>query len=87
MVRAAGGIGPAPETAGDAHDSYSDVALVLERVLYGFWILCNHGKQHLGCLIWMMRALLPISHRADGEMEPRGEFLLGKLQLLAQGAH
>src|SRR5712664_3477566 len=34
-----------------------------------------------------MGALLPISDRAEWEMEPRRELLLGEVQLLAQGAH
>src|SRR6266567_2129711 len=34
-----------------------------------------------------MGALLPISDRAEREMEPRSELLLREVQLLAQGAH
>src|SRR5882757_1628968 len=61
--------------------------LALKGPRYSVRVFGDDGEQHLGRLVGAVRALLPISHGTEREVETRRKLFLRQVQLLAQRAH
>src|SRR5690349_18639288 len=61
--------------------------LACQRPCHRVGVLFNHRQQYLRSLVGTVSSLLPVSYSPKRQVEPRREFFLGQIELLAQRAN